>query len=183
MIALNLSGYNRIIIVGNNGSGKSFLSGELSAITGLPLVHLDVEFWRPNWEMLSKEEWMNRQAELVSKDRWIIDGTHQATMEQRFKAADLVIFLDINRLVCLYSVLARNGRKRPDMPQYLEEKLNREFFQFCRRLWNFPRTGERTILGLHEKYPDTPFLAIRSRRTMHTLLRQWRDETAGHRVL
>jgi adenylate kinase family enzyme len=175
MTALSISGYDRIIVVGNNGSGKSFLSGELSAITGLPLVHLDVEFWSPNWEMPSKEEWLDKQAELVSKDQWIIDGTHQATMELRFKAADLVIFLDLNRLVCLVSVLRRNGKKRTDMPQYLEEKLDRQFLQFCRRLWDFPIMGKRTILGLHEKYPDKPFLVIESRRQMKELLRQWRD--------
>jgi len=40
---LNISDYNRIIIVGNNGSGKSFLSKELSVITGLPLIHLDAD--------------------------------------------------------------------------------------------------------------------------------------------
>jgi adenylate kinase family enzyme len=181
MTVLNITEYDRIAVVGNNGSGKSYLSRELSAITGLPLVHLDVEFWRPNWEMPSKEEWIARQAELVSKDQWIIDGTHQATMELRFKAADLVIFLDINRLVCLYSVLVRNGRKRTDMPQYLQEKLDRPFFQFCRRLWNFPAAGERTIMGLHEKYLDTPFLVIKGRRRMKKLLRQWRDETASIR--
>ena len=51
-------GYNRIIIVGNNGSGKSFLSKELSVISGLSLVHLDVEFWCPNWEKPPKDEWI-----------------------------------------------------------------------------------------------------------------------------
>lgn len=73
---MNILGYNRIIVVGNNGSGKSFLSKEFSAITGLPLVHLDVEFWRPDWEKPSKEEWEKRQTELVEKDKWIIDGNH-----------------------------------------------------------------------------------------------------------
>ena len=55
VIVLNIFEYNRMIIVGNNGSGKSFLSKELSVITGLPLVHLDVEFWRPNWEKPPKD--------------------------------------------------------------------------------------------------------------------------------
>jgi adenylate kinase family enzyme len=41
---LNIFEYNRIIIVGNNGSGKSFISKELAIITGLPVVHLDAEF-------------------------------------------------------------------------------------------------------------------------------------------
>jgi len=48
VIVLNIFGYNRIMIVGNNGSGKSFLAKKLAVITGLPLVHLDMEFWRPN---------------------------------------------------------------------------------------------------------------------------------------
>ncbi len=66
---MNLFGYNRIIIVGNNGSGKSFLSKELSVITSLPLVHLDVEFWRPNWEKPPKEEWIKKQTELFNPIR------------------------------------------------------------------------------------------------------------------
>ena len=49
--------YSRIMIVGNNGSGKSVLARELHTITGLPIIHLDNEFWRPNWETPSKEEW------------------------------------------------------------------------------------------------------------------------------
>jgi len=71
VIVLSIFGYNRIIIVGNNGSGKSFLSKELSVITGLPLVYLDVEFWRLNWEQPPKEEWIKKQMELTSKAKWI----------------------------------------------------------------------------------------------------------------
>lgn len=129
-----------MIIVGNNGSGKSFLAKELSVITGLPLVHLDVEFWRANWEKPSKEEWLKIQMELISKEKWIIDGNHTDTMELRFKAADLVIFLDINRWICLASVFKRYGKKRSDMPRYLEERLDREFLRFIKVLWNFSKT-------------------------------------------
>jgi adenylate kinase family enzyme len=180
VIVLNIFEYNRIIVVGNNGSGKSFLSKELSAITGLPLVHLDVEFWRPNWEKPTKEEWIKKQTELTSKEKWIIDGNHTDTMELRFKAADIVIFLYINRFVCLVSVLLRNGKKRSDTPQYLEEKLDMEFFKFCNRLWSFSKTSKRTIMDLHKKYPDKPFFVIGSRRKMKKLLNQWRDEKAKH---
>jgi adenylate kinase family enzyme len=67
VIVLNIFGYNRIIIVGNNGSGKSFLSKELSVITGLPSVHLDVEFWRPNWEKPPKEEWIKYKGNLYQR--------------------------------------------------------------------------------------------------------------------
>jgi len=180
---LNIFEYNRIIIVGNNGSGKSFLSKELSAITCLPLIHLDVEFWRPNWEKPPKEEWIRRQVELTSKEKWIIDGNHTDTMEIRFKATDIIIFLDINRFVCLASVVLRNGKKRLDTPQYLEEKFDKGFLNLCKGLWSFSETRKHTIMALHEKYPDKPFFIIESRRKMKKLLNQWRDEKDEERIL
>ncbi len=164
------------MIVGNNGSGKSFLSKELSAITGLPLVHLDVEFWRPNWEKPTKEEWIKKQTELISKEKWIIEGNHTGTMELRFQAADAILFLDINRIVCLAGVLKRLGKKRSDLPQYLEEKLDLDFFRLCKGLWRFSKTRRRAIMGLHEKYPDKPFLVIKGRRNLKKMVVQWRNE-------
>lgn len=177
---MNIFVYNRIIIVGNNGSGKSFLTKELSVITGLPLVHLDVEFWRPNWEKPQKDEWIKKQMELTSKGKWIIDGNHTETMELRFKATDIVIFLDINRFVCLVSVLLRNGKKRSDTPLYIIEKLDKGFLHFCKGVWSFSKTRKHTIMNLHRKYSDKPFFVIDSRRKMKKLLNQWRDEKAKY---
>ncbi len=144
---LDVFGYNRIMVVGNNGSGKSWLSRELSGVTGLPLVHLDVEFWRPNWEKPTEEEWIDKQREFISKEKWLIEGNHTGTMRLRFEAADLMIFLDVNRLVCLAGVLKRRGKKRSDLPQYLEEKLDRGFFQMCRGLWRFPKNAQARYFG------------------------------------
>lgn len=179
---LDIFRYNRIIIVGNNGSGKSFLTKELSVITGLPLVHLDVEFWRPNWEKPPKDEWIKKQTEFTSKDNWIIDGNHSDTMEMRFKSADLIIFLDINRFTCLISVFKRYGKKRSDMPQYLNERFDIEFLKFFKGLWNFSKTRKRIILELHEKYPNKPFFVIGTRRKKNDLLDQWREEKASKHI-
>jgi adenylate kinase family enzyme len=167
---LDITRYNRIIIVGNSGSGKSFLSNELSTITGLPLIHLDVEYWRPNWEKTPKEEWVKKQTGFVSKEKWIIDGNYNSTMELRYKAADIIIFLDINRFICIVSAFKRHGTKRTDLPQYLEEKLDFEFLQFCKWIWNFSKTGRHTIMELHKKYPDKPFLMFKSRRKLQKML-------------
>ena len=176
MIILNIFEYSRIIIIGNNGSGKSFLAKELSAITGLPIVHLDVEFWRPNWEKPTKEKWIMKQNELMSNKKWIIDGNHTGTMELRFKSADLIIFLDINRLVCLLGVFRRYGKKRSDMPQHLEERFDLEFFKFLRGLWTFNKTRKHTILELQEKYSHKPFFTLRSRAEVNNLLNQLREK-------
>lgn len=174
IVLMKISDYNRIIIIGNNGSGKSFLSKEIAIITGLPLFHLDVLFWRPNWEKPSKEEWIKKQLELTSAEKWIIDGNHSDTMELRYQSADLIILLDINRLICLYSVFIRNTKKRSDMPSYLKERFNREYFHFLKGVWNYSKTRKLSIMDLHRKYPDKPLLVIDSRRKMNTLLKEWR---------
>jgi adenylate kinase family enzyme len=176
---LNIFKYNRIIIVGNNGSGKSYLTKELSVITGLPLVHLDVEFWRPNWEKPEREEWIKMQTEFTSKEKWIIDGNHTDTMELRFQSADLIIFLDINRFTCLTGVLKRNGKKRSDMPNYLQERYDKEYIKFLKGLWNFSRTRKHKIMDLHKKYPDKAFFIIKSRRKLNALLKQWKQEKSN----
>jgi len=178
---LNIFAYNRIIILGNNGSGKSFLSKELAVITELPLIHLDAEFWLSNWEMPSKEEWLKKNAEFISKEKWIIDGmcSHGGTMDLRFKEADLIILLDINRLICLAGVIKRQGKKRSDtaLNQYHhDEKFDKRFIGFCKGIINFNKTRKIRIMDLHNKYPEKVFFIIESRRKMNNLIRQWRNE-------
>ena len=175
---LKLSNYQRVIIVGNNGSGKSFLAKEWAAITGLPLVHLDVEYWRPNWQKPPQDEWLQKLGELTARKQWIMDGNHTDTMELRYQAADCVVFLDINRWVCLYSVWSRNGKKRTDTTQYGGEKWDKSFIRFCKGLWRFPQTRKPVILNLHKTHPHKPFIVISSRWKMSMLLDQLRAEQA-----
>lgn len=169
---MDILGHNRIIIIGNNGSGKSFLGRELSAITGIPCIHLDVEYWGPNWEQPTKKEWIVKQKELMSKEKWIIDGNHTGTMELRIESADLIIFLDINRLVCLYGVFRRLGKKRPDMPESLEERYGLEFLKFLKGVWRFKKTRRCKIIKMQNKYSDKQFLTIKSRKQLHDFLSQ-----------
>lgn len=53
---MNLSKYKRIILIGSGGSGKSWLAKWLADITGYKLIHLDCEYWQPNWTKTPKEE-------------------------------------------------------------------------------------------------------------------------------
>lgn len=46
----------RILIIGGNGSGKTTLARELAQKLQLPLVHLDVLYWRDNWQSAPHSE-------------------------------------------------------------------------------------------------------------------------------
>ena len=179
---MNIHGYNRIMIIGNNGSGKSYLSKALAAITGLPLVHLDALYWLPDLQRPPDEEWRQKNIELIAAEKWILDGNFAqgGAMELRCAAADLVLYLDVNRLVCLAGAIKRSakdkrsGKDRPDGPQDFREQFDRRFFGLCKAIWNHSKGREGSFLALREKYPGTPFFVIKGRRKMHKLLRQWR---------
>lgn len=168
---MNLSEYKRIILVGSGGSGKSWLAKRLANITGYKMIHLDCEFWQPNWTKTPKEEWIEKQNGFIKEEKWIIDGNYNSSMELRFAAADLVIFLDINRFICMWSALKRHGKKRSDLPGYLEEKMNLEFIDFLKWIWSFKKAGKKRILDLHEKYPEKEFLVLKSRRSVGKFLK------------
>ena len=162
--------YRRIAIVGNGGSGKSTLSRKLAAVTGLPVIHLDMIFWLPDWQQMPKDEWVANIEAMTQNESWIIDGNYGGTMETRFSAADLVIFLDINRCLCLYRVLKRRNKNRPDFPDFLEEKPDWEFLKW---IWNFSKINRGIILQLHEKYPNVTFVTIKNKKELERYMEEF----------
>jgi len=165
--------YRKIIIIGNSGSGKSTFAKQLGKVTGLPVIHLDKEFWQPNWVETPRDEWIEKQKQLISGDKWIIDGNYSGTMELRFAAADLIIFLDISRVVCVCSAAGRTGKKRSDLPEDLQEPkmFSKDFFDFAKWIWGYPKKDKKKVLALHIKYPEKPFLHIKSRRELKRYLK------------
>jgi adenylate kinase family enzyme len=164
---------NRVAVIGSGGAGKSTFSRALAAQTGLPVIHLDVEFWGPGWTKMPDDAWKARVRELVAGERWITDGNYGGTMPLRLERADTIVFLDLPRLVCLASVTLRALRyregTRPDMAAGNREKLDPEFLKW---IWNYPRDNRPKIVGTLETLPPTvDVVHLRSRRAM----REWLD--------
>ena len=168
---------NRVVVIGSGGAGKSVFALELAGRTGLPVIHLDREYWRPGWEPTPEPEWEARVAEIVNRERWIIDGNFGGTMHLRLAAADTIVFLDIARLVCVWAVITRwlryRRQSRPDMALGLNDKLD---LKFLRWIWGYPTTRRPGILRqLTELPPSTRIVRLTSRRQM----REWLDSVAS----
>lgn len=153
-------------MIGSGGSGKSTLARDLAARTGLPLIQLDHRFWRPGWVETPEDEWQATHARLIAGERWIIDGNYGSTMVARLAVADTVIFLDLPRLVCMWSVLRRlalAGRfGRPGQVPGLSDKLDRAFLAW---IWNYPRNKRPEVLARLARLPPTTTIhRLRSRR-------------------
>ena len=132
----------KIAIVGCAGSGKSTLARKLARIYDLPLFHLDCLFWKPGWNARSKHDFLYIQKVLIQKEQWIIDGNYRSTMHYRINAADLIIYLDFPRYLCLFRALKRaivnRNRNRPDLTHGCYERLDRDFFAFLKWIWHYP---------------------------------------------
>ncbi|GAA4778642.1 hypothetical protein GCM10023231_01470 [Olivibacter ginsenosidimutans] len=64
---MNMDLGNRIMIIGSCGADKTTLSKQLGKLLALPIIHLDKEYWKPNWVKSSKEEWEAKQNKFVVK--------------------------------------------------------------------------------------------------------------------
>ena len=65
----------RIIVVGCQGSGKTSLALKLGRKLGLPVVHLDVLYWRPRWKPSDTASFRVRVTDAIAGDNWVVDGS------------------------------------------------------------------------------------------------------------
>lgn len=161
--------FNRILLIGSPGTGKSTTAKFLGEKLNLEVIHLDKYFWKPDWEMRSRYEFDEIVLELIMKDKWIMDGNYSRTLKARAKRADLIIFFDFPSYFCVFRILKRSFKtklgfeKRTDMADGCDEKwIDREFVNF---VWNFKkRTVPGNYLTLNEiGFEKNKIIVLRNR--------------------
>jgi adenylate kinase family enzyme len=116
----------RVLVDGMMGSGKSTFARALAARTDLPVIHLDVHYWKPGWVRPSDDEWRGRQRTLLVGESWIIDGNYKETLALRLEYADTVISLDTPWWLCASRAFVRGLRKPVgEMPVGCVDSINR----------------------------------------------------------
>jgi adenylate kinase family enzyme len=94
----------KVAVFGNAGGGKSALSRRLAEISGLPLYVLDIiqfrdgRYWPDEKDggKASPEAYLKLHNEILSRDRWIIDGYDSVESAwERFAVADTLVYVDL----------------------------------------------------------------------------------------
>ncbi len=153
---------NKIIVIGCPGSGKSTFARALHRITGIPLYHLDMMFWRPNRTTVPKAAFREHLRAVLSTERWIIDGNYGSTMEMRMANCDTVFFLDYETEVCLDGIRQRMGKPRSDMPWVEDpDHPDEEFLDYIR---NYNETERPKVISLLKLYPEKDIIIFKTRK-------------------
>ncbi len=145
----------KIAIIGPKGSGKTTLAHHLCSIVNVEVIHVDTILGQSGKSRTCEPQSKNRLESYLQQPAWIIEGNGDPTncefiYEQRFAAADTIIWLDLPPNICLWRGLKKlfqpEGRLRKfflsSYPATIQEY---GFLQGVVQTWNYMKQ-ERSLV-------------------------------------
>tara|TARA_B100001121_G_C18470741_1_gene517784 strand:+ start:152 stop:685 length:534 start_codon:yes stop_codon:yes gene_type:complete len=169
----------RINVVGTAGSGKSTISERIAQKLDVPYVQLDEIFWKPNWKESCDEEFFSKVEEIVSSDRWILDGNYTRTIPIKWKRVQMVVYLDMPFYIVLYRIVKRSllrGLKNEELWHGNRETVWKHLFtRDSMILWtirNFYKNRKKyTELFEKKDYSHIKFVRLRTNKEVEKFVR------------
>lgn len=140
--------FQKAIIIGCPGAGKSTVARKLSDKMHLPLYYLDMLWHKPDRTTVDRNIFDEKLKEIVLKEKWIIDGNYGRTLEMRIQWCEAIFLLDFPVEECLAGAKSRIGKQRVDMP-WIETQFDEEFKQW---IMDFPKNELPIIYELLDRY-------------------------------
>lgn len=123
----------RFVVIGNSGSGKSYVSHRISMSLNIPLISLDDIFWsdatyttkRPQIEV------KNRLLAKAESEQWVIEGVYGELVHLITDSAETLVWLDLPWDECKANILrresqsSRNSANFSDLLLYAENYYSR----------------------------------------------------------
>jgi adenylate kinase family enzyme len=165
-----------IAILGQAGSGKSWLARELAGVLQIPVIHLDRLYWKPGWVPMPEPEWETTQRREAGGEAWIAEGLQEGRSMPKLwlDAADTIVFLDASPLFCVWRVIRRRLRREagPEAPADCKPApFHRAFPKFLRFLWLYKRQVRPAVLAdLDRRQSSQRVAVLRSEGEVRTFL-------------
>ena len=140
----------KIAVIGYSGAGKSTLAKKLGKLFRCPVLHLDRIQFEPGWKERDRET------------------------ARRMAEADLIIFMNYPRWICLWQALIRShvykGKTREDMGDGCVEKMDWEFVWWILHKGR-SRKKKRQYRSIAERYQEKT-LVVKNRRQLRSVMIQ-----------
>lgn len=177
---MNNKKYKKIIILGAGGSGKTTLAKYIAKEINIDAIHLDHEFWLPNWERPDEMQWRKKLAKLCENDSWIMDGNYIDSLDIRLDKADLVIMLDIKMSTCVNSILLRTLKaqfiKRKDLAEGCKDRFDKSKRNFVKWTKQFKTAYFPQLMDLCIKYPNVDLKLFKTRKSAKEFVERIKED-------
>lgn len=110
----------RVLIIGNSGSGKSWLAARLSELENLPVTDLDTLYWEPEGYGVAREkaDVLNDVLAVAGKERWILEGVYGWIADKVALYASHVIWLTLEPAECVENIKVRGIRNHGSVEDF-----------------------------------------------------------------
>lgn len=101
--------YQRTIIFGNGGTGKTWLAREMSKILQLPATHLDDLRWVKGQYGIARDNRLvlNEAVEAGASDQWLMEGVYGWLAEAVLSRATNLVWIDLPEDDCVANIKVR----------------------------------------------------------------------------
>ena len=140
-------------IVGNSGSGKTWLANALAKATAVQAIHLDAIFWKPGGfdEKRPKVETTRLTEEAAEGPAWIVEGVFGDLLMPFLSSAHVLIWLDPEWEVCEARLHRRGSQSKAHMERIQSDqgvaKLIAWASTYETRIDNMSRAGHSKIFN------------------------------------
>lgn len=156
MRVLEMAGeFDRWVVVGTSGAGKSTMARSISERWGHQCVDLDALHWLQNWEARGHEEFLELIEETLDEHpRWVVAGNYSVARDVIWPRAEAILWLDFSLQRVMRQLLkrsvARIARRENLWGTGNRESIRRTFFsRDSILLWALKTHGRR-----RREYPE-----------------------------
>ena len=139
-----------MIIVGNSGSGKTWLANNLAKVIGCQVIHFDHIFWEPGG--FDKKRSPEVVTKMIDESKqgvsWIAEGVFGELAEKFIERAQYFVWLDIDWPICKDRLLKRGSESKRHMGREESAEGLRELVAWAARYYE--RKNARSYEG-HKK--------------------------------
>jgi adenylate kinase family enzyme len=128
---------SRIVIIGNSGSGKSYLAKSLSSIYSIPIVHLDQIFWKPGGfnEKRPNDEIQSEIEQRQKDESWIAEGVFGELATLFLARTQSLIFLDMDWPTCRKGLMSRGSESSRQLSAVKAEENFSKLLLWAEQYW------------------------------------------------
>lgn len=116
----------KILIIGNSGSGKTWLGNRLASILGIPYISLDNIFWEPGgYNRKRIESDVEADIKRIQHSKcWVSEGVFGHLVEQLSAFAETLIYINLPWSECRNNLIKRGSESSRQLgPKKAEENF------------------------------------------------------------